>query len=75
MPINNCRDFPKGPIRFCNFHLKTEVCIVQLFGYRGGGMKPVPLEYFGEENLYLRNFPYFWAKIEPFFLIFRKIVT
>jgi len=24
------------------------------------------LEYFGEENLYLRDFPYFWEKIEQF---------
>ena len=25
----------------------------------GGGKKPVPLEYFGEENLYLMDFSYF----------------
>ena len=40
-----------------------------------GGIKPVPLEYFGEENLYLRNFPYFCAKMEHFFLIFWKIIA
>ena len=39
----------------------------------GGGIKPVPLEYFGEENLYLRNFPYFLAKIEHFFEFFEKL--
>ena len=50
----------------------SEVYIVQLF-VEGGGIKPVPLEYFGEENLYLRNFPYFLAKIEHFFEFFEKL--
>ena len=35
--------------------------IIPLRGGEGGGENPVPLEYFGEENLYPRNFPYFWA--------------
>ena len=50
----------------------SEVYIVQLF-VKGGGIKPVPLEYFGEENLYLSNFPYFSAKIEHFLKIFEKL--
>ena len=55
-----------------NEHNIPEVYIVQLF-VSGGGIKPVPLEYFGEENLYLRNFPYFLAKIEHFFEFFEKL--
>ena len=53
--------------------VQSEVYIVQLFVDGGGGIKPVPLKYFGEENLYLRDFPYFWAKIEHFFNFFEKL--
>ena len=41
----------------------------------------VPLEYFGKKTCTFANFPYFWAKIEHFFLkflffvIFRKIIA
>ena len=44
--------FLVGP--YTDQFISSEVYIVQLF-VRGGGIKPVPLEYFGEENLYLRK--------------------
>ena len=35
--------------------------------YRGVGTKPVHLDKNGEENWYIANFPYFWAKIKLLF--------
>ena len=42
----------------CTPHIRGIYCpIIRAQG--GGGKKPVPLEYFGEENLYLMDFSYF----------------
>ena len=40
-----------------------------------GGIKPVPLEYFGEENLYLKKFSLLLGKNLAFFEFFEKIIA
>ena len=70
--IQNFKIFPKlGPrfqIKKSPKHPVARGIYCPIIRTRGGGVrkKSVPLEYFWEENLYLRNFPDFWAKMKHF---------
>ena len=41
----------------------------------GGGIKPVPLKYFGEENLYLRKGVHIFTQTRGKFYIYGEIIA